>query len=188
VTSTAVRFWVYNKTRERNDDPARPFLLALVASVAYFAGAIILTGALENLVMAIFPVMSLAGSVTLALNAIDTALIERLKVTIAEEKHDADVLAQKEEERKAELKAERKATREAAKLAKVTAPVVQVAVQDAKPLARKYEAYASMQKSRNGQGPMEVETIMSTFKVSKRTAYNYLERYGKKQDEQEVEY
>jgi hypothetical protein len=145
----------------------------------YFVGAVVLTAYLENnYVLATFPILSLVGAVTLAIRANHLALVARMQVKIADE-NDA----------KAELRAERKATREAAKLAKDSPAPVQVAVQDAKPLARKYEAYASMQKSRNGQGPMEVEAIMSTFKVSKRTAYNYLERYyeGKK-DETEVEY
>jgi len=162
VTSTAVRFWVYNKTRERDDDPARPFAAALVASVAYFGAAILLTGALENWTLAIFPVMSLAGSVTLALNAIDTALLERLKAKIAAE-----------DDEKAIAKAERKAAREAAKVQETLQAPLQIAKKSAKP----YERFAVEQAARNGKGPMAIDEIMTTYQVSQRTAYDWRGKY-----------
>lgn len=60
-----------------------------------------------------------------------------------------------------------------------SAGTVQVAYQTgATALRGTYADFEAVQRSRNGAGPLDYQELMRRFKVSRRTAYNWLERYG----------
>lgn len=62
-----------------------------------------------------------------------------------------------------------------------TVPVAQDGSATSTPLATRgtYPEFVAMQLARNGQGPMSAGEVVATFAVPKRTAYNWLAKYGK---------
>lgn len=118
IALTGLDNWTWNRSK-RKSDPGAPVVLPVILLAIYFVSAEALTFGLDiasgpvtfaKLTQAVFPVLGLAGMVTLA-------------VRFDHEQRRAEVAAGK-----AEAKAERKATREAAKAtAKPTVSIIEAA-------------------------------------------------------------
>lgn len=185
ASDSALTLYSYNLERRKTDpDASRQMWIAVGMVGVYFGSVIILTAVLEaNPVLALFPVLSLVGTVNLALRKDHANRLDG----IAEAKRLAK-LARHEKPAGTPLANDGTPSEQVAQVGTPTAehgaPLAEMANDgkaDGEPMARQYE-YADFKAAnlaRNGEGPMSVDDVVTKFGTPKRTAYRWVAKYEK---------
>jgi hypothetical protein len=160
--NTAVQFWNYNQTK-RQSDPRAPFWMAVIMAVFYLTVVLVVNVLLDNADLVqktakfLLSALSPVAAVTLSLRAQHTRRV--LNVT----------------DRKAQEKVERAERKSRKVTEKVTEEEVEpVKVTETTPLFRDWRKVPEAERLKIFEMRNDIHLVMSTYKVSERTGYNWI--------------